>query len=268
MSVELFEKINQEVKAYTKELAYHIVGDPLILSNLRAYLDISLRHNLKVNLTTTGNKITQKDFNTLMHQAVKQINFSINSYQANSHKKSLDEYLTPLFEFVKFVLEHKKEVFINFRIWNLDQTQSAKLFNQAVFEKANTFFNAQLDVDAIYTLKPKNIKIARKVFFNFDDYFVWPSLESNYCEENGFCHGLSSHFGILSSGTVVPCCLDKDGIINLGNVKKESLEQILTSQKVNAIQQGFLKHKAIQELCQKCEYKTKFNDKLNGKDNQ
>jgi radical SAM protein with 4Fe4S-binding SPASM domain len=268
MSLELFEKINQELKPLTHELAYHIVGDPLVLSNLNAYLDISLKHKLKVNLTTTGNTISQKDFDNLTHRAVKQVNFSINSYQANSHKKSLDEYLTPLFEFVKFAIEHQKEVFINFRIWNLDETKSAKAFNQAVFEKANAFFNVQLDVDAMYALKPKNIKIARKVFFNFDDYFVWPTLQSDYFEENGFCHGLSSLFGILSSGVVVPCCLDKDGVINLGNVHKESLKTILNSSKVHAIQQGFLNHKATQELCQKCEYKTKFNEKLNVKDTQ
>lgn len=87
MSVALFEKINQELKAYTKELAYHMVGDPLVLGNLNAYLDISLANNLAVNLTTTGNNLTPKQFEVLSHKAIKQINFSINSYQANSHKK-------------------------------------------------------------------------------------------------------------------------------------------------------------------------------------
>jgi len=266
MSLELFEKINDELKGFTHELAYHIVGDPLVLSHLKAYLNISLKHGLKVNLTTTGNNVCQKDFENLSHQAIKQVNFSINSYQANSHKKSLDEYLIPLFEFAKFSVEHEKEVFINFRIWNLDQTQSAKVFNQAVFEKANAFFNTQLDVNTIYALKPKNIKIARKVFFNFDDYFVWPSLQNEIIEENGFCYGLNSHFGILSSGVVVPCCLDKDGVVNLGNLHKDSLQSILNSQRVHAIQKGFLEHKAVEALCQKCEYKTKFNEKLNQKD--
>lgn len=262
MSLSLFEKINQQIKSYTNELAYHIVGDPLVLSNLNAYLDISFANDLSVNLTTTGNNLTPKQFEVLSHKAIRQVNFSINSYQANSHKKSLVEYLEPIFQFAHYVVEQKKEMFINFRIWNLDESQSAKSFNEAVFQKANEFFDAKLDIDNIYKEKPKNIKVARKVFFNFDEYFVWPTLNTTYSEENGFCHGLSSHFGILSSGVVVPCCLDKDGIINLGNVEDESLSSILNSSKVQKIQKGFLKHKAVEELCQKCEYKTRFNTRM------
>ena len=52
MSLPLFDKINQDAKKYTNELAYHIVGDPLVLTNLGNYLDISLKHELKVNITT------------------------------------------------------------------------------------------------------------------------------------------------------------------------------------------------------------------------
>jgi hypothetical protein len=29
---------------------------------------------------------------------------------------------------------------------------------------------------------------------------------------------LSSQIGFLSNGEVVPCCLDKDGILSLGNI--------------------------------------------------
>ena len=259
MSLELFKTLNQELKPLTKELAYHIVGDPLVLSNLKAYLDISWDAGLKVNITTTGNNLDKKHFEVLSHRAIKQVNFSINSYQANTHKKSLSAYLEPIFEFTQFVLEAKKELFINFRIWNLDENQSAKLFNQEVFTQANAFFGAHLDWENIYREKPKNIKTARKIFFNFDDYFVWPTLQSNYHQDKGYCHGLSSHFGILSSGVVVPCCLDKDGIMNLGNVKEESLQSILNSSRVKHIQEGFSKNSAVETLCQKCEYKTRFD---------
>lgn len=261
MSLELFEKINQEVKPYTKELAYHIVGDPLVLSNLKAYLDISFNHGLKVNLTSSGNNMTQKDFGTLSHAAIKQVNFSINSYHANSHKKSLDAYLMPLFEFAQYVIESGKELFINFRLWNFDQTQSAKTFNELVFEKVNVFFKSQLDLNHAYESKPKSMKIARKLFFTFDDYFQWPSLKNKQVQTQGYCYGLNSHFGVLSSGVVVPCCLDKDGIINLGNLKTQRLEDILNTQRVKKIQQGFKNFTAVETLCQHCEYKTKFNTK-------
>ena len=73
--------------------------------------------------------------------------------------------------------------------------------------------------------KPKNIKIDRMIFFNFDEYFNWPNLNNEFVSNKGFCYGLDSHFGILSSGIVVPCCLDKDGIINLGNTNTTPIKR-------------------------------------------
>ena len=108
MSLEKFDDLNAQLKPYTKELAYHIVGDPLVLSNLNEYLNISLKHDLKVNITTTANNINEKHYEALTNPTIKQINFSINSYNANSHKKSLDEYLNPILDFVKFAQKVQK----------------------------------------------------------------------------------------------------------------------------------------------------------------
>ncbi|MCT7556060.1 radical SAM/SPASM domain-containing protein [Aliarcobacter butzleri] len=262
MALDKFDKLNLELKEFTTELAYHIVGDPLVLSNLDEYLNISLKHNLKVNITTTANNINKKHYETLLNPTIKQINFSINSYNANSHKKSLDEYLEPIIEFVKFAQKQKHEYFINFRIWNLDEKNSAKEFNLKVFNKINEAFDTNIDIEDVYKNRPKNIRIDRKIFFNFDEYFNWPNLENKEVSKTGFCYGLDSHFGVLSNGDVVPCCLDKDAIINLGNIEDNSLKNILTSKRVKDIQNGFKKDILVEELCQKCEYRTRFDKRL------
>ena len=259
MSLEKFDDLNFQLKPYTKELAYHIVGDPLVLTNLNEYLNISLKHDLKVNITTTANNINEKHYKALMNPTIKQINFSINSYNANSHKKSLDEYLNPILDFVKFAQEQKHEYFINFRIWNLDEEKSAKEFNRKVFDKINETFNTNIDLENVYKERPKNIRIDRKIFFNFDEYFNWPSLENEIVSSNGFCYGLDSHFGILTSGDVVPCCLDQNACINLGNTNTTQISDILNSNRVKAIQNGFRKNIVVEELCQKCEYRTRFD---------
>ncbi|WP_418186070.1 radical SAM/SPASM domain-containing protein [Aliarcobacter vitoriensis] len=258
MDLELFEKLNKELKEVTNELAYHIVGDPLVLSSLNDFLNISKENSLRVNITTTANNISQKHYETLLNSVIKQINFSINSYNANSHKKSLDEYLEPIIDFVKFAQKEVHEYFINFRIWNLDEEKSAKEFNKKVFDRLNKEFNTSLSIDEIYKEKPKNIKIARKVFINFDEYFNWPDLKNETISKTGFCYGLNSHFGILASGDVVPCCLDKDARVNLGNIKNSSIKEILNSQRVKDIKAGFKNNILVEELCQKCEYRTRF----------
>lgn len=260
MSLNLFERINKEAKKFTNELAYHIVGDPLVLSNLNDYLDISHKYDLKVNITTSANNLEEKDFVTLSHPSIRQINFSINSYNANSHKKTVDEYLNPIYDFCKFVLKERKNFFINLRLWNFDDQKSAEQFNKLVFEKAQETFDVSLNIDDIYTNRPKNIKIARKIFFNFDDYFEWPGINGKFISKSGFCYGLNSHFGILANGDVVPCCLDKDGIINLGNANEHSIAKILDSKRVVSIQDGFAKGVIVEELCQKCSFRTRFDN--------
>jgi len=261
MPLDLFDKINKELKPYTNELAYHVVGDPLVLTNLDKYLDISFNHKLKVNITTAASNLNKNQYETLIHQSIRQVNFSINSFNANDFKKNIDEYLTPIFDFCQYALDNKRDYFINLRIWNLDESKSAKEFNQKVFDKANKYFNSQINCDEIYKNKPKNIRVARKIFFNFDDYFQWPSLENDFVSDTGFCYGLNSHFGILANGDVIPCCLDKDAIINLGNVNDNSLHEILDSKRVSNIQNGFKNNDVVEELCKKCSFRVRFDKK-------
>ena len=75
-------------------------------------------------------------------------------------KKTLDEYIEPILEFIDYAINKKQHFFINLRIWNLDETMSAKEFNNEVFKKVNKRFNIKLNIDQIYKERPKNIRIA------------------------------------------------------------------------------------------------------------
>lgn len=262
MSLPFFEHILDELQPYTKELAYHIVGDPLTLSNLEAYLDITCQKNFKVSLTTSGYFLGQRDVKTLLHPAIKQINISLNSYNKNSMPLSFEAYMAPILELCRLKNEIQKDIFINLRIWNMDAKESEKDFNEMLFALLEKVFGIPLHVKSIYQNRPKSIRLAEKILLHFDDYFEWPSLESNHQSE-GTCQGLSSHFGILSSGKVVPCCLDKDGIIELGDLHVSSLKEILYAPKTQTMMNGFKNDKAVELLCQKCTYKDRFKKEKN-----
>ena len=60
------------------------------------------------------------------------------------------------------------------------------------------------------------MKIADRIFINQDYEFQWPALHEEEDDGKGFCHGLRNQAGILANGTVIPCCLDGEGVINLG----------------------------------------------------
>ncbi len=258
MSLEFFETIVSQVKSYTKEVACHVVGDPLTLNNLNEYLDILDKHQLKAILTTSGYYTKKQTHNTLFHKAVKQINFSINSYNKNDSVITLNQYIKPILKVCKEKQNSAKEIFINLRVWNLNEYLSDSNFNKELFKILEKHFNLELNIEQ-HSLKSKDtIRLEYKTLLHFDNYFEWPSLD-NKIYGDGTCQGLSSHIAILSNGVVVPCCLDSKADINLGNLKRETLKSILQSKKAQDMINGFKIGKCTQELCLKCSYKDRFN---------
>ena len=253
MNTDFFEDILLQLKPYTKDIAFHVFGDPLVLSNLERYLDISLKHNFKVHITTTGYYLKNFDLNIFLHKSIKQINFSLNSYNKNEMGYELDEYLKPMFDLCDLKLSQKVHNFINFRLWNIDDTNSENKFNTEIFKHLSNKFN--IDLSNIDYEKPKRLE--NQILIDFDKYFKWPTLNDTETN-NGYCHGLSAQIAILSNGTVVPCCLDSFGIIDLGNLHKKALKDILFSKKSLDIVNGFKKNIAVEELCQKCTFKNRF----------
>ena len=258
MDLDFFESIVIQAKAYTNEIACHVVGDPLTQSNLGDYLDIIHKHGLKAMLTTSGYFLKKHSYDTLFHPCVKQINISLNSYNKNDTSITFEQYINPVLALCQAKLERKEDLFINLRVWNLDEIMSERTFNETMFEKLSSAFDTKLDLQNIYEERPRSIRLASKVLVHFDNYFEWPSLNNkNYGD--GTCQGLQSHVAILASGKVVPCCLDCDGIIELGDLHDETLDEILTSKRAVNMLEGFKVGKAIEELCQKCSYKERFN---------
>ena len=254
MDLNFFENILKQIQPFTKNIAFHVFGDPLTLNNIEKYLDIALKYNITVDITTTGYYLNKFNLNVFLHKAIKQINFSLNSYNKNEMKITLEKYLQPMFDLCDLKLKNKVHSFINFRLWNLDSSNSENDFNSKVFKLLSNKFNINLNNITF----EKSIRLENQILIDFDKYFKWPTLQDT-TTTNGFCHGLTSQIAILSSGIVVPCCLDSFGVINLGNLHNDTLKDILQSQKAINIIEGFKQNIAIEELCQKCTFKEKFN---------
>lgn len=262
MDLVFFESVIIEVKAYTKEIACHVMGDPLTLNNLSEYLNIIHKHGLKALLTTSGYFLKKHSYDALFHPCVKQINLSLNSFNKNDTSLTFEQYLSPILSLCQAKLKRNEEIFINLRVWNLDNAMSEQLFNTMLFNKLSNTFDVNIDLDDIYKNKPKSIRLASKILIHFDHYFEWPAL-SNKNYGDGTCQGLQSHIAILASGKVLPCCLDGEGVIDLGNLHDNSLKEILVSTRATNMIEGFNKSKAVEELCQKCSYKERFNIEAN-----
>lgn len=257
MSLEFFEKVLLELQPYTKSLAFHVMGDPLTLSNLFEYLELADKYGFSVELTTSGYYLKSTPMEVLFHRAVRQVNISLNSYNKNSLNLSFEEYMSWVLRMCESKLQTYPKPFINLRVWNLDDVLSEAEFNEMLFEKIENFFDVSINLEKIYKENTKSLRLASKVLLNFDNYFEWPSLKSTH-NSDATCYGLKSHIGILADGTVVPCCLDGEGVINLGNLHDTPLKEVLHSQRAQNMIEGFAQNKAVEELCKKCSYKDRF----------
>jgi len=253
MELNVFDSIVSQASHYTKEIVCHVMGDPLVLSDLSKYLDIIHSYNMRAMITTSGFHVPNHPSQTLFHPSIRQLNLSLNSFNKNSTKLSLDAYISPILALCEDKLANFPEPFLNLRLWNIDDSGSENDFNSMVFAKLSKFFG----VDVYYTKDAKGLRLAPKILLHFDDYFEWPSL-SNPIYGDGYCGGLDSHIAILSDGRVVPCCLDHEAIMELGNLQTQSLDEILRSSRVKKIRDGFACQKATEELCQRCSYKSRF----------
>jgi len=257
MSLEFFDSVVKQSKHYTNEIACHVVGDPLTLSNLNEYLDIIHKYKMKALLTTSGYFMKKHNHETLFHPAVKQINISLNAFNKNDTTISFEQYMNPIINLCHEKVKQKKELFINLRMWNLDEVMSEKKFNSELFMLLEKSFDVNLDLNKLNPKEKKNIRLDYKVLLHFDNYFEWPSLQ-NRVYGHGTCQGLSSHIGVLANGDVVPCCLDSEAIINLGNIEEKSLKEILEGKRSVDMRQGFKDGVCSEELCLKCSYKERF----------
>ena len=143
---------------------------------------------------------------------------------------------------------------IIYRLWALKENKLDEKSTKTV-EKLKEYYH--LSTEAVEKIKKeKNTKIDINKYVDKDNLFKWPTVSND--KSNGFCEGLKSQIAILSNGIVTPCCLDDEGLINLGNILEEDLKDILEKEKTKKIIEGFRDNKCVEKLCQSCYYKNRF----------
>lgn len=247
MTQEEFKIVLEKIKPYTDYIYLHVKGEPLLHSNLDEILSLCDHNKMKVNITTNGVFLKERLELLLNHPSICMINVSLHS---ENNKKN---YLEDIFSSCKIL---STKMFISYRLWDLNDLKLSKKSTKIV-EKIISFYNLETEtVEKLYN--DKNIKIDNNTFVNKDNLFVWPDVNNGYDIE-GFCYGLKTHIGILSDGTVVPCCLDGNGEIALGNIFKGNLKEIIESPLYKEIEEGFKNNKSVNILCKNCNFRKRFN---------
>ena len=228
LSLDKFEILLGKLKKHTKYLYFHIMGEPTLHPNINEFINIASEY-FYINITTNGTMLDKISDN----KNIRQINISLHSINNN-----LEEHLNYIFKHSEKLL--KNNTIVNYRLWvkNKNYNEIINIINEYYKVDANNLIN-------------KTIK--HNLYIDYPNEFIWPNL-NNKQEFDGTCKGTIDHIGILVDGTVVPCCLDSEGIINLGNIYDNNLDEIITSKKFKQINEGFKQNKRVHPLCKTCNF--------------
>lgn len=244
MSIKEFNHILKEIKPLTNYIYLHVKGEPLIHSKFNEILNCCKEEKIFVNITTNGTVINKKVDDLIKYKdIIKQINLSMHSFKD-------DHYLKRIFDAVDEI-NRKTKISVVYRFWAL-KNNSFSLENKIILKELACHYNFSEEIkDKIN--KETNIKLKENLYLNKHELFTWPNLSIKE-EYSGTCLGLKTHIGILSDGTVIPCCLDSDGINKLGNIFEKSINAILNNKETKQIKDGFRNNKRVKELCTRCSF--------------
>jgi MoaA/NifB/PqqE/SkfB family radical SAM enzyme len=261
MSRALFEKVIRDVAPLTDEVCLHLMGEPLGHPELSQFVDICEKYETPINLTTNGTLIDDVRSEILLRPIFRQVNFSVQSFEANFGSQDVSRYLSKIFAFTRRAFSERPDLYINYRLWDLSDPVSLTDKNKKIRDKIEEEYSFSIDPEKIDLRKKKGYLIQGRLYLNFDSRFEWPSLTQTVRSEKGFCHGLSNHFGIHADGKVVPCCLDKEAVLDLGSCEDLSVLSILESERAKKIRKGFERRELVEDLCRRCPFIERFDHK-------
>ncbi len=246
MTVSDFRTAALRLRSFADYLYFHLMGEPLLHPELKSFFDIANEMGYKVIITTNGTLLKQKEDILLSSPALHKVSISLHCYEANKMGISIDKYLQSCFDFCKKASQNG--IIAVMRLWNIGGKED---LNEYIIDKMKESLGGEWK--EIYS----GYKIEDKIFLEWGEKFDWPDKEGDYISENHSCYGLRDQVGVLCDGTVVPCCLDADGAIPLGNIFENTLEEILLSERAVNLKNSFITKHVCEELCKKCGYGAK-----------
>ena len=245
MTENEYAHILQQLAGKTGYIYHHLMGEPLVHPLLPRFIEMACQAGFKPMITTNGT-LLDRFGDALLTKGLHKVNISVHSFEGNA----LEEhgiYLQKIADFAKKANE--QGIIISLRLWNKDCDDGR---NDTVLQFLQEAFPEPWKENS------RGYRIRDGLFLEWGDRFVWPDRNAAHQGNRVYCYGLQDHFGILSDGTVVPCCLDSDGVIALGNIFREELSDILASERAKAMVEGFRQRKATEDLCCRCGYARKF----------
>lgn len=259
IKVEDFTRVLDEIRPHTDSIYLHVKGEPLMHPKIDQLLDLSHERGFKVNITSNGTLLHKVKHKLIGKPALRQMNFSLHSFDGHEGSQDKEGYVSSVLSFAKEAVA-QSNLIVSLRLWNLTQDNTVnreRNRNWEILEMIERAFELDYKIESGF-VRGGGIKLADRIYLNQEHEFQWPDLNAEEIPGGGFCHGLRTQAGVLVDGTVIPCCLDGEGVINLGNIYRTPFAEIIEGERANNLHDGFSRREVVEELCRKCGYRTRF----------
>ena len=246
LSADDFSMLLKKLRPFGRDLYLHVMGEPLLHPDLETLLREAGAQDFSVCLTTNGTLLPEAEEVLLRSPALRKVSVSLHSMEGNG-RSDVKDYLSGALHFAD-----RFDGIVVFRLWN-EGGESRQ--NGCFLDALSLHYGC--DVAALPE-RCGSRKIAERRFLESAEKFDWPSLSAEPCEVT-YCHALSQQIAVLSDGTVVPCCLDGEGVIALGNLLSDPLDKILSSARALEFRRGIAGRQPAEELCRRCGFATRFS---------
>ena len=245
-----FRLIAEKLRPHTAYLYLHVMGEPLLHPQLEELLTVAAEKDFRVCLTTNGTLLRGQKETLLRAPALHKVSVSVHSFEANAGGDA-GEYLETVWDFASAAAQ--AGILCALRLWNRGGADTRN-------GEIEAFLSEKLgkDVKSLPADPLGSRKLADHLYLEDAEKFDWPAPDA---PERGteFCHALRQQVAVLCDGTVVPCCLDGEGRMALGNLLTGELDEILSSPRASAIREGFARRRPAEELCRRCGYAARFH---------
>ena len=245
-----FERLTDALVGQVNYLYFHLMGEPMLHPLLGTFIRRAWEKGFRPMITTNGSLLDAYNQTPLKILPYK-ISISLHAPAANP------AFADPAYwgNCITFARDAaSRGCIVALRLWNLESADEQS--NTAVLERLHQAFPGEWGK----VRGGSSLRLADKLFLEWGNRFAWPDPTATEAAANAnvFCYGLRDQIGILSDGTVVPCCLDADGNLALGNLFDTPLQEILDSPRAKAIYDGFTNRRAVESLCRRCGYARRF----------
>ena len=259
MSPANFETILEKIRGKAEILYFHVKGEPLLHPDLGDFIESAGRAGFTVHLTTNGTLLAGKLESLRGKTKLGRLNISLHSlgqFGEGEQERLIREILGAADLLSTENRKINPRFLVSLRLWTKDDIEGTRACTRQIEE----FF--ALDAGSVETgLRGKNGVVIREgMTVHAGETFEWPSPDGTDFGGAGFCRALRDQAGILADGTVIPCCLDGDGHLALGNILEDGAawDDILGGVRARSLYDSFTNRNITEVLCRRCGYRTRF----------